>query len=124
MLAAEREDDALLRRRRLQLEVEALAEFLAQREAPRAVDAAAEGRVQHELHAARLVEEALERDAIHSRHDAEAALRFREVLGDLLGRGARHAVVALEQLDRAIQIARLPRLLRPGELEIHRRAQA
>jgi hypothetical protein len=45
-----------------QLEVEALAELLAQREAPGAVDAAAEGRVQHELHAARLVEEALERD--------------------------------------------------------------
>src|SRR2546429_3277614 len=59
VLAAERQDDALLGRRRLQLEVEALAEFLAQRQAPRAVNAAAEGRVQHELHAARLVEEAL-----------------------------------------------------------------
>src|SRR5437660_9044290 len=49
VLAAEREDDALLRRRRLQLEIEALAELLAQGESPGAVDAAAERRVQHEL---------------------------------------------------------------------------
>ena len=45
--------------RRLQLEVEAAAEALAQRQAPGAVDAPAERRVDDELHAARLVEEAL-----------------------------------------------------------------
>src|SRR6185312_12953005 len=42
----EREDEAFLGRGGLQLEVEALAELLAQREPPRAQDAAAEGRVQ------------------------------------------------------------------------------
>src|SRR5207302_3976536 len=56
----EREDERLLARRGLQLEVEALAEFLPERQAPGLVDAAAKGRVQHELHAARFVEEALE----------------------------------------------------------------
>src|SRR6185437_14871898 len=47
-------------RRGLQLEVERAAEALAQRQPPGAVHPAAEGRVDDELHAARLVEEALE----------------------------------------------------------------
>ena len=59
VLRAEREQDAVVGGRGLQLEVEAAAEALAQRQAPGAVDAAAEGRVDDELHAARLVEEAL-----------------------------------------------------------------
>ena len=62
--AAEREHDRVLGRRRLQLEVERAAEALAQRQAPGAVDAAAEGRVDDELHAARLVEEALEHHVV------------------------------------------------------------
>ena len=73
MRRAERQDDALLRRRRLQLEIEALAELLAQSEAPGAVDAAAERRVQHELHAARFVEEALEDERVLRRQSAERA---------------------------------------------------
>jgi hypothetical protein len=44
--------------------------------------------MQHELHAARLVEEALERDGIGARHDAEAALRFAKIGRDLLCRFA------------------------------------
>ena len=55
----EREQNAVVRRGGLELEVEAPAEALAKREAPGAVDAASERRVQDELHAARLVEEAL-----------------------------------------------------------------
>ena len=64
VLLAEREDDAVVGRRRLQLEVEGDAEALAQRQAPGAVDAAAERRVQHELHAAAFVEEALGDDRV------------------------------------------------------------
>src|SRR5687768_12835359 len=100
MRLAEREDDALLRRRRLQLEVEALAELLAQREAPRPVDAAAERRVQHELHPAGLVEEALERHRVHGGYRAEAALAFGEIGRDLLGRGLAQQVLPLQELHR------------------------
>ena len=52
MLIAERQQQSLLGRRRLQLEVELAAEALAQRERPCAIDAAAKRRMQHELHAA------------------------------------------------------------------------
>jgi hypothetical protein len=83
MHLAERKNQPLLGGGRLQLEVEALAELLAQGESPGPIDAAAEGRVQHELHAARLVEEALERDLVHRRHHSQAALGFAEVLRDL-----------------------------------------
>ena len=68
VLRAEREQDAVVGRRRLQLEVEGAAEALAQRHAPGAVDAAAERRVDDELHAARLVEEPLGDDARLRRH--------------------------------------------------------
>src|SRR6185295_6744612 len=84
MRVIEREDDPLLGSRRLQLEIESLTELLAQREAPCPIDTAAEGCVQHELHAARLVEEALEAEGFRRRHDTEAALRLREVVRDLL----------------------------------------
>ena len=58
----QRQHDRVLGRRRLQLEIELAAEALAQRQAPGAIDAAAERRVDDELHAARFVEEALEHD--------------------------------------------------------------
>ena len=69
----ERQHDGVLGRRRLQLEIELAAEALAQRQAPRAVDAAAERRVDDELHAAGLVEEALEHDRVLRRQAAERA---------------------------------------------------
>ena len=59
----QRQHDGVLGRRRLQLEVELAAEALAQRQPPGAVDAAAEGRMDDQLHAAGFVEEALEHDA-------------------------------------------------------------
>ena len=83
VLRAEREDDRLFVGRRLQLEAEAAAEALAQREPPGAVDAPAERGVQDELHAAALVEEALEDDALLRRHGAEHAPAVGDVLGDL-----------------------------------------
>ena len=81
----EREHHRVVARRRLQLEVEAAAEALAEGEAERAVDAAAERRVDHELHPARLVEEALEDEVLLGREDAEGELRGAEVADDLRG---------------------------------------
>src|SRR3954465_12131622 len=123
VLAAERQDDALLGRRRLKLEIEALAEFLPERESPSAVDAAAERRGQHELHAAGLVEEALERKLVDGRHDAKAALRFGEVLRDLLGRRALKALVALQERDSRVQFTRLARFSGPRQLQLDGGAQ-
>ena len=86
MLRAEREQQRFVGRRRLQLEVELAAEPLAQREAPGLVDAAAERRVQHELHAARLVEEPLEHQRVLRRHRAERAAALVEIRDRLFGR--------------------------------------
>src|SRR5688500_7150001 len=118
MLAAEREDDALLGRRRLQLEVESLAELLAQGEAPGAVDAAAERRVQHQLHAARLVEEALEREHLARGHHAEAALALGEVLRDLLGGLSLQEVIPLQKRNGGLQLSLLSRCVGPRQLEV------
>src|SRR6201999_2673437 len=64
MGGGQRQDDIVLGRRRLKLEIELAAEALAQGEAPGPVDAAAEGRMDDELHAARLVEETFEDDRV------------------------------------------------------------
>ena len=75
LLRPEREHHGVVARRRLQLEVEAAAEALAQRQAEAAIDPAAERRVDHELHPARLVEEALEDESSLGRQHAERELR-------------------------------------------------
>ena len=75
VLRPERQQQRVFGRRGLQLEVELAAEALAQRQAPRLVDAAAERRVQHELHAARLVEEALEDERVLRRQRRRARAR-------------------------------------------------
>ncbi len=67
--------------------------------APRAVDATAERRVQHQLHAARLVEKPFQHEMVHGRHDAERALALIEIADDLLRRGRRQAVVPRQNLD-------------------------
>ena len=59
VLLGERDVDAVVGGGGLQFEVEAAAETLAQREPPGLVDAASKGRMQDELHAAALIEEAL-----------------------------------------------------------------
>ncbi len=82
----QRQHDRVFGGRGLQLEIELAAEAFAQREPPRAVDAAAERRVHDELHAARFVEETLEHDSAQRRQPAERCLRRREVIDDLLGR--------------------------------------
>ena len=63
-VSPERQHDGVFGGRGLQLEVEGAAEFLAQRQAEGAVDARAERRMDDELHAAGLVEEALEHQGI------------------------------------------------------------
>ena len=74
MLLGEREHDAVVGRRRLQLDVERATELLAQREAPRAIDPRAERRVQDQLHTAAFVEETLGDDGRVGGHDAENRL--------------------------------------------------
>ena len=83
----QRQQDMVLGRRRLQLEVELAAEALAQRQPPGAVDAPAIGRMDDELHAAGFVEEALEGDLLLRRQRAERRLRGGEIFDDLLGGG-------------------------------------
>ena len=85
----QRQDDVVLGRGRLQLEIELAAEALAQRQPPGAVDPAAERRMDHELHAAGFVEEALEHDPLLGRQAAERRVRRRQIFGELARRPAR-----------------------------------
>ena len=150
VLRPEREQQRVFGRRRLQLEVELAAEPLAQRQPPRLVDAAAERRVQDELHAARLVEEALEDERVLRRNHAEraaaigevrrrpvrAAARVRPGLGREPGRRrcvsirpARRAYRALDRsraqiADRARQLVAARRRLAEPERNRRRRALA
>ena len=64
MVRPERQHDRVVGGGGLQLEVERAAEPLAQREPERAVDAPAVGRVDDQLHAAGVVEEPLEDEAL------------------------------------------------------------
>ena len=58
----------------LQLEVEAAAKSLAQRQSPGSIDPRPERRVDHQLHSARLVEEPLEDDLFPARDHAQRRL--------------------------------------------------
>src|SRR5262245_10590081 len=87
----QRQDEAVFRRRRLKLEIELATEALAQREAPRAIDAAAERRMDDELHAARFVEEALEHDRLKRRQGAERDTRRGQIVHELCGGRFAHA---------------------------------
>src|SRR3546814_13989222 len=78
----EREDQRVVERGGLQLEVELPAEALAQRQAPGAHHARAERRVYHQMRVADFIEEALEDDLVARRQQA--------------ARGSRAAVVCCE----------------------------
>ena len=69
---AERQHDRILGGRRLQLEIERAAEALAQHQAEGAIDAGAERRVDHQVHVAGFVEEALEHQPLLRRQHARA----------------------------------------------------
>ena len=70
VLGAEREDDAVVVGRGLELEIKGPAKALAQGQAPGPVDPRAERCVDHQLHAAGFVEEALEEEPLLGRHHA------------------------------------------------------
>ncbi len=102
VLGPEREHDRLFVGRGLELEAEPDAEAFAQSEPPGAVDRRAEGSVHDELHAAALVEEALEDDALLRGHGAQTVSAGRDELGDLQGRGLgqRLAAIGTQSFDR------------------------
>jgi hypothetical protein len=103
----------VLGRRRLQLEVELAAEALAQREPPRLVDPAAERRMEHELHAAGLVEEAFEHERVAGGNDPQRPAPLGEIL-DRLGRAVLVQAGLLDQpLDHAVVTRRLVLRRRP-----------
>src|SRR5258707_15791518 len=79
MVRAGRQQRGVFGRGRLQLEVELPAEALPQRERPSFVDGAADRRVQHELHAARFVEEALEDEGVLRRNHAERGAPLEQI---------------------------------------------
>src|SRR5581483_9611493 len=87
VLVAQGENEAVIRRGGLKLEVEGAAEALAQRQSPRSIDARAERRVNDELHATALIEETLGNDGRAGRHDAENRLARTHVGHRLFGTG-------------------------------------
>src|SRR5258706_13870034 len=85
MLFAERDIQAVVGGRSLQLEIEGTAEALAQGEAPSFVDARAERSMDHELHAAAFVEEALGDDGRLRGNCSQRRAAGHDVFHGLLG---------------------------------------
>ena len=83
MGGAQGQDDGILVRRGLQLEVEGPAETLAQGQSPGPVDPASEGAVEHQVHVAGLVEEPFRHQVLLGWDDAEGCLGRAQVLRDL-----------------------------------------
>src|SRR5207237_649931 len=78
----ERQHDGVIGGCRLQLEVERAAEFFAQRQSQAAVDPRAEGAMDDELHAARVIEEALQHQVLLTGHDAQRGPADGQVIDD------------------------------------------
>src|SRR6201996_9270620 len=100
MLFRERDVEAIVGGGGLQFEVEAAAETLAQGESPGLVDAAAEGRVQDELHAAALVEEALGDDGGEGGNGPEDGAAGDDIGDELLSAGVVYAAFFFEPSNR------------------------
>ena len=81
-----REHDAVVVGTGLQFEVKAAAESLAERQSPGPVDSRPPRGMNHQLHAARLVEEPLKDDPLERRNQAECRSLGRDVKGRLPGR--------------------------------------
>ena len=96
VLCPERDDDRIVSRRGLQLEIERSTKAFPKCEPPRAIDSVAEGRMQNELHPARFIEEALHHEGSLRRDRAERAKRVGEIIRDLLSRRGRQFQFALE----------------------------
>ena len=85
VVRSEGQDDGVVVRGGLQLEVERSAELFAQREAERPVDTPAVGRVDDQLHPAGLVEEPLEHQVVLGRGGTECGAADRDVVDDHRG---------------------------------------
>ena len=85
VMRPERQHDGVVGRRGLELEVERPAELLAQRETEGAIDPTAVRRVDHQLHAAGLVEEALEDDRLQRWRQTERGAAHSDVVDDHRG---------------------------------------
>ena len=85
VLFGERDIEAIVGGRRLQFEIERAAEAFAQREPPGFVDATAERSVDHQLHAAALVEEALGDNRLLGWNRSEDCAAGDDVFDDLFG---------------------------------------
>ncbi len=72
----------------MQLEIESATEALAQRQAPGAIQVAAERRMNHDVRAAVFVKESLGDDLLLRGHHAERQLCCDQVLDDLFGGAA------------------------------------
>ena len=83
MLRAERQDDSIVRRRGLQLEVKRAAEPFPQGQSPRPIQPDAEGRVDDQLHPAGLIEEAFQNDLFLRRNDAQRLVGCGKVVRQL-----------------------------------------
>src|SRR5262249_24381358 len=105
-------------------EVEALAELLPQRETRCAIDTAAEGRVHDELHAAALVEEALQYQRLDARYRPQRPVPLGEIGRGLLRGGARERVIPPQPVGERPRFPVLSRYLRAGKPRVGLRAQA
>ena len=99
VLLGQRDVEAVVGGGGLQLEIEAAAEALAQRQSPGFVDAAAEGRVDDELHAAAFVEEALGDDASWVGTSVEHRAAGDDVLDQLFRAGIVEPAFVLQPRD-------------------------
>ena len=116
----ERQNDRVFRCGGLQLEIETATETFTQCEPPRAVDAAAERRVNDELHAAGFIEEAFEDDALLRRQMTERGVAGTQVFEELSTGGIGKAQLIDEPMIRACQpAAALIAILRTNTRELH-----
>ncbi len=102
VLRSQREQQRVLGRHRLQLEIELTAETLAKCERPGLVDPAPERRVHNELHAARFVEEPLEHECLLRRNHAKRRAPGGEVFEQLQRGALREPDIGDEPLDNRI----------------------
>src|SRR5262245_3171574 len=101
---SQRQNDVVLSGCRLKFEVELAAEALAQRQAPGPIDTAAIRRMDHELHSAGLIEEALEDEGVLLRQAAESAMRGPQILDQLLGSRAGKSKILHQPSQRAFAL--------------------
>ena len=104
MLLGERNIQPVVGSGGLQFEIERAAESLAQREAPRLVDAATEWSVNHKLHPAAFVEETLCDHRSLAGHSAEHRAARDDVFNELLRAGGIEPALLLQPVHRGDEL--------------------